>query len=217
MFPRTRTTLARTNEVLAKSCGSRDGWVWIDALGMAIDAGDDRRSSWRSTFASSLGAGTSPPDRGGGHRDRSMAVQREEVGRVDVHYAARSPCVTLDYGAHRAKRSGRPAVTSGGSRLASSRRRKWQAHLRRGCGAERHALHVWRGTALVRLSWRAAGAVRCLYGVDGLFRCRLCHDLAYRSTRETPGARATGAPASGTRRSAASQRDRPDTGSSACD
>ena len=24
----------------------------------------------------------------------------------------------------------------------------------------------------------------------GLFRCRVCHDLAYRSTRETPGERA---------------------------
>ncbi len=94
----------------------------------------------------------------------------QELGRINVHYRGDDPqAVTLAY------RVGRP-------------REDWHT-VRERIELEQTACHAggerrW----FLCPGCRARRAI--LYAVGGVFRCRTCHDLAYRSTREGAGDRA---------------------------
>ncbi len=89
----------------------------------------------------------------------------EEVGQVGVYYGGEVPhIITLEYQVRRPEEDGdtiRERVGLDRTRCPFGGSRPWLVCP--GCGTRRAVL----------------------FCVGGLFRCRVCHDLAYRSTRES--------------------------------
>jgi hypothetical protein len=164
MFP--QTTGERANDDLPKSCGDAMGgygstrWGWRSTRATTDEflALDVRALARRGYFSPEPGAVVTGVE--------VWSCDGKEVGRIGLHYCGDVPhAMILEY---RVRRPGadwhtiRERVGLNRTRCTFGGSRPW--FVCPGCCTRRAVL----------------------FCVGGVFRCRVCHDLAYRSTREEP-------------------------------